>query len=238
MATTYEELWRRVLTRLDKRDGTARIASQEAVNDAHKAVARVKDFDDLMVLDQTNAATVADTASYHLTTDWGLTRPKDIHTLRLMDTGNSRKLTYIPPSKVDDVLPYVEILGSLRSKYYTRRGMDIELIPIPESAYPIYVYYSQWPLPLVADDDESSYANANIDDVLIELSTDMTEAYIEGSKGHDWDTLALRLLSGALHEERTRPDEKLVAQPFSTHTYPHGEYWKMPFIRRDPDGSY
>lgn len=231
--TTYKEFYQKVLFRLDRSDGRALLAAKDAVNDAHKIIARVKDFDDLLVLDTTNALTVADTGSYHLTSDWGLTRPKDIYTLRYMDEANSRKLTYVSPGRLDEVVPYVEIYGTQKPYYYTRRGMEIELIPIPGEAQSVYVYYSQWPLPLSDDGDETSYANAEIDDVIINLAAKMADAALKDLDG-DWESLANSLLTGAYLESEHRPDRRLVAKPFQAVSPVMGEWWKQPFTTRDP----
>lgn len=236
MSTTFQEFYQRVLSKLKRSDGQALVEVKEAINTAHKVIARLKDFDDLMVLDKTNAATVASTSTYHLTSDWGLTRPKDIYTLRYMDEEQSRKLTYFSPSRLDEKLPYIQIFDEQKPRWYTRRGMEVELIPVPEEAKPIYVFYSQWPLPLDADDDESSYANNDIDDVIIELSTQIADANLRGESGGDWSAIAGMLLTGAYKEDLTRPDRKFVAQPFSTQASVTSQYWKDPFILKDPEG--
>ena len=235
--TTYNELYRKVLFRLyghDASEGRKLIAAKEAVNDAHKIIARVFDYDDLIVTDTSSASTVASTATYHLIDDWSLTRPKDILTLRLMDDDNSRKLVYISPSKIDEQLPYPAIIGEERPTRYTQRGFYIELFPIPDDAYDMYIMYSQWPLPLSDDADISSYANANIDDTIISLGVRMAQASLNNAEGTNWLTLARDLLAGSTQETKERPDRKYQAQPFQCEEPIVGEYWKMPFVRRNP----
>ena len=232
MTTTYKELYGKVLFRLNRgEDGRALIAAKEAVNDAHKAIARVQDFDELKVLDTTNAATVASTKTYHLVDDWGLTRPKDLFTLRYMDDSSSRKLVYLTARELDNKIPYVEGIGEQRPKYYTRRGLSVELIPVPEEAKSIYVYYSQWPLPLSDDTDQTSYEM--LDDVIIALATDMALAALEGTYT-DWTTRAREYLSSSVGETRSRPDHEWVAAPFSTERVFTGEPWKDPFVKEYP----
>ena len=58
MSTNFKELKRQVMLRMPSVDGRTVLAVEQAINDAHKVIAMVKDFDDLKVLDIANAATV------------------------------------------------------------------------------------------------------------------------------------------------------------------------------------
>ena len=229
--TTYEELYRRVLLRFDDAEGRTLLAAKEAINTVHKAIARVQDFDELMVLDTTNALTVASTKTYHLVDDWGLTRPKDLFTLRYMDASSSRKLTRLTTRELDEKIPYVESLGEQKPRWYLRRGNSIELIPIPEEAKNVYIYYSQWPLPLSADSDETSYED--LDDTIIALAAEITGAILENIY-IDCDIRAKAYLNSAIADHRSRPDMTWIARPFSTAPGVTGEPWKDPFIKQYP----
>ena len=229
--TTYEELWRKVLLRLNKSDGRAQMAAKDGVNDAQRVIARVRDFDELIAYDRTSAATVASTSIYHIEDDLSLTRPKDIYSIKLMDSENSRKLIFVPSRRVDKIIPYPATLGEGRSKWYTRRGMNIELFRTPDDAYSLYIQHSQWPLKLSADGDNTSYSD--VDDVIITLGHEMAEASLEGAVV-DWDSRAEKLLAGAIREEITRPDREFIARPFDPKQQVYGEYWKQPFTLRDP----
>jgi len=227
----YKELYSRVLFRLNSPDeGRALLAAKFAVNDALKVIARVQDFDELKVLDTTNAETVVDQKEYSLTDDLGLTRPKDIYTIRLINGSSSRKLGYKPPREWDEVVPYPEGLGSSTPTVYTRRGGKIELYPIPSDVYPLYVFYSQWPAELVDDNDEPEFED--LDDVIIALGMDIATASLEGYSS-DWTTRAVEYLSGSVKEDRSRPDREWVARPFNPSGVGWmGEYWKDPFVKR------
>ena len=61
--TTFGELKRQVLLRMEEKEGRALLAVEQAINDAHKIIAAVKDFDDLMVFDTTHAFTSILTAT-------------------------------------------------------------------------------------------------------------------------------------------------------------------------------
>jgi hypothetical protein len=191
----------------------------------------VQDFDELLVLDTSNAATEVGKKSYHLTDDWNLTRPKDLYTLRYIDGNDSRKLTRLTVRELDERLPYVEGIAQTKPKFYTRRGMNIELIPIPNEVKPIYIYYSQWPAVLVNDDDQSSYET--LEDVIITLATEIAYSILEGTHA-DWDSRAKALLSGSVLENRSRPDRTWVARPFNTQHTITGEPWADPMIKSYP----
>ena len=64
MATTFAEFKRRVMLGIPQVDGETLLTVEEAINIAHKVIACVRDFDDLMVLDTTNALTVASQKLY------------------------------------------------------------------------------------------------------------------------------------------------------------------------------
>lgn len=227
---TFGELKQQVYLAVGSVDGKTTLMVEQAINNAHRIIASVKDFDELMVLDTTNAATVADVKSYHIVDDFALTRPKDIYSIRYMDEGNSRKLQYISFRRLDDSVPYTEIVGTGKPNFYTRRGMNIELYKIPDEAKSLYIQYSQWPVTLTLDADESPFLN--IDDVIVGLSSDMTLALLDGVGGMSgWTSRANQLLGLTIKEEATRPDRTLVAQPFTIIQKPTGEYWKDPFYK-------
>lgn len=232
MATTYEELWRKVLLRLDSSEGRAVLFSKEAVNDAHKWVARAKDFDELMVWDTTNAATVIDQEAYHLVDDWALTRPKDVYSIVYYtgDTG-SVKLVWKDAQEFDEMYPYPSGGGGSDPEIYTQKGEKVFLQPIPDSVVVCRVYYSQWPLVLVDDDDESSYND--IDDVIIALGYDIAQASLTNIGITDWSKRAATLLSGGIREHSTRPDQRYIANPFRSGRRSVGEYWTNPMVKEN-----
>lgn len=233
MTTTYKELYSRVLLRLDTQDGRALLASKEAVNSAHRAIARVQDFEELVVLDTTSADTVASTKTYHLVDDLGLTNPKDIYYIKYMDEGSSRKLTYKTPRWVAENWPYEEIFGEQKPQYYTRRGKYIDIIPVPDEAKDLYIYYSQWPTTLSADTDQTSYED--IDDIIIDLAAEIAADILRSSHGQQYEVLAKQMLGISIREERHNPDADPVASPFNPQgDTVVGEYWKQPFVRRTP----
>jgi len=310
MATLYTELIRQIMLNLQPRsDGVTRLAVEKAISDAQRIIASVKDFDELMTLDTTNAftavissgeisvvfAATGDTITratgsfvtdgftagtsittddddnpgpltiltvtalvitvhddltdstntactithnkrlYHIEDDLDLTRPKDIYSIRLMDSANSRKLTYVPPRELDSKIPYTDLVGTGRSSWYTVRGRYIELFRIPDDVYPLYISYSQWPAAADFTDSSDATPFERIDHVIVSLATDMALASLEGGSG-DWFQRAKQLLGTAVSEEVTRPDQLLVARPFqSSKVGPIGEYWNNPWVKRQPE---
>jgi len=231
--TTYGELIRLVMLNLHPRtDGITRLAVEQAINDAHKVIACAHDFDELMVLDTTNAATVDGTKMYHIEDDLGLVNPKDIYSIRLMDDAESRKLTYVPFRELDRVIPYTEIVGEGKPNWYTMRGKYIEFYRIPDDAYDLYIQHSQWPLELSDETNETSFEN--IDYAIVALASDMALASLEGG-GSDWLARAKQLLGGGIREEDRKPDQFLCAQPFNPLGDAHmGEYWNNPWVKKQP----
>jgi len=231
MSTTFGELKRQVLLRFpDVADGRTIMAVEQAINDAHRVIAAVNDFDELTVLDTANAATTANQSTYHIINDWNLTRPKDILSIRYMDEDNSRKLKYVPLRELDEKIPYIEILSTGRPSWYTRRGMYIQLIRIPDANNSLYIQHTQWPATLANDSDETPFIN--IDFVIVELATAIASSILTGVASN-WETKARELLGLAVTEERQRPDEWLVAKPFTPiPPYQLGEYWNNPWVKR------
>lgn len=228
--TSYKELIRQVLLSMpDATEGEAFMLVKQSINVAHKIIASLRDFDDLMVLDTTHALTVIDQKMYHIETDLLLVRPKDIYSIRYMDDELSRKLIYVPFRELDEKIPYTEQIGTGRPKWYTRRGKNIELYRIPDAAKSLYIMHSQWPAELVDDTDLTPYSN--LDHVIVPLAVNIASDLKIGNIT-DWTSIASKMLSMALSEESYHPDEMMVAQPFTTHARPPlGETWNNPFIK-------
>jgi len=231
VAVTYKQLYQKVLLRLKTLDGRALLASKESVNNAMRAICRAADFDELKTWDLTHAKTVAHQKNYAIPSRWPLVRLKDILSIKLMDTSNSRKLTYKSPTELDELIPYPQDLGEQRCNWYTQRGNTIELFPIPDAVYTLYIYHTQWPVELSADTDTMSFAD-DMDDVIVAIAADMANAILDGVSGIDWSGRAKALLGSSIQEELNRPDRVFQAKPFDAGTVTYtGEYWKQPFVK-------
>jgi hypothetical protein len=230
VATTFSELLRRVYLGFPRTDGEAILVIKQAMNDAIQAIASLEDSKSLLVTDTTTADTVDGQKAYHLTTHLLLTRPKDIYSIRLEDTSNSRKLIYVPHNEVDTTIPYPEQNSEGVPKWYTEFGDYIELIPIPDAAYDLYIRYSQWPDVLSADTDESPYGTS-WDHVIVFLTKDIANAYLNGDYVSPAQK-AIDYLKLGIKAQNKNPDHILVARPFD----PEGRtvisnYWEDPFTK-------
>lgn len=227
--STFGELKRQVMLRLDRPGGRTTLIVEQAINDTLRLICSIKDFDELMILDTSNAFTVAQQKSYHIVNDLALTRPKDIYTIRYMDTSNSEKLEYVPLRELDQRVPYTEMSGYGSPSYYTRRGMYIELYRIPDEVKPLYIQYSQWPEQLVYNSDECPFIN--MDPTIVTLATDMASSMMDGASTTSWAQKAMEMLNITTREDETRPDKTFIARGFEPGLARVGEYWKDPFYK-------
>lgn len=227
--TLFRDLKRKVLMGTDVTDGVLIRMAEEAINMACHAIAEVHNFDELIVTDTTNAHTAVSTKSYDMVTDWLLTRPKDIISIKLYDAFNSRKLDYIAPQTIDTFMPYPEGLTTTWPQKYTQYGTTVELLPIPNAIYDLHVRYYQWPVVLTTDADTCSYEN--IDSTIIALSRDIFLSLKNGLM-IDYAAKARGYLKISMSDDRSRPDELPIARPFKSRpTYYKGEPWNNPFIK-------
>jgi hypothetical protein len=230
VGSRYDALVKRVFIGFPRADGEAFLAIKQSINDALTALVSTGRFDGLLKKDTTGAKTVADKKIYHLTEDLGLSYLKDIESIVLSAEGNSRKLTWVDPRELDEKIPYPERFGTGKPRWYTRYGDNIELIRIPNKEYPLHIRYSKWPEPLIKDEDVSPLGT-QWDHILVFLAKDIANAYLNGEY-INFLAKAGEYLKIGLSESRTRPDEALIAEPFSpTPASAVGEYWKNPFVK-------
>ena len=131
------------------------------LNWAQKRIARYHSFHELNAL-ITTAATVADVKRYPLVTgtnNLGLTRPKDISSIRLIDSENSRTLHRWSQRKFDWWYPRPANYTTGRPRIYMRDGNNIEVFRIPNAAYDLSIRYPQWPSDLSSGSQTSDYEN-------------------------------------------------------------------------------
>ena len=231
MGTQYSELQRRVFIGFPRTDGEAILAIKQAINDAVQAIAGLSEASSLLKVDVTNAKTAVSTKSYNRVTDWLLTRPKDIYSIRLIDAGNSRKLTYTPQSDIDLIIPYPEQNSTGIPKWYTPFGDNTELLPIPDAIYNLTVRYSQWPAPLISETDESPYG-AEWDSAIVFISKDIANAYLNGEYVSA-SQKASEFIQLNKKAANNNPDQRLIAKPFNPSENHLGSenYWENPFRR-------
>jgi hypothetical protein len=228
MGTQRGELKRKVLMGVKDLGGEDILMAEEAINMACYAIAKIHNFQELTVMDKTNAFTAIGTQSYSLVTDLGLTRPKDIISIVAHDDNNSRKLSCRAPQWMDENYPYPTGIGTGIPEVYTFRVDSIELLPIPDAIYALYINYAQWPLTLTADTDICSYDA--IDFVIVALARDIFLA-LRGSIPLDPIAKAKAYLDSSMRDDRSSPDALPIARGYQTSSGYKGEYWNDPFIK-------
>ena len=128
---------------------------------AQKRIARAHSFHELNSL-KANAETVADVKRYPLTAgdnNLGLTRVKDILSIRLDDSTNSRLIRRWHYRKFDRWFPRPEQYTTGRPRIYTRRGNFLELYRIPNDAYTLKITYAQWAQDFASASQTSDFEN-------------------------------------------------------------------------------
>lgn len=131
------------------------------LNFAQRRIARHHDFYELQDT-KTNAATVASTKNYPLesgTNNLGLTRPKDIYSITLLDGADSWRLERWSAQKFDLRFPEPTNYAEGRPTLYVRWGSDIQLFRIPDAAYTLSIRYSKWPTPFSSATQTTDYDN-------------------------------------------------------------------------------
>jgi len=135
MALTRDEFVTEICDTVGKRVSASSIsgASLETrvrnyLNWAQKRIARFYSFHELNVLTET-PKTVSGIKRYPFsagTSNFGLTRPKDISSIRLIDGAYSRKITRWSTRKFDTKYPYPAQYSGGRPSIYMRDGDNIE----------------------------------------------------------------------------------------------------------------
>lgn len=131
------------------------------LNWGQKRIARFHSFHELNTYNE-SAATVTSVKRYPLSTgtnNLGLVRAKDISSIRLIDSENSRNLVRWHYRKFDKYYPRPENYSEGRPRIYARWGDDLEFFRIPDAAYTLYIRYSQWAQDLTSATQTSDFQN-------------------------------------------------------------------------------
>ena len=171
-------------------------------NWAQQRIARFYSFHELTTY--TEAATLTTGVKYYpLTTgtnNLGLTRPKDIGSIILLDTYNSRRLIRWNRVKFEKKVPRPENYTNQRPRLYTRLGNAIEVFYIPDATYSLRIVYPQWPTALSSDAQTSDFENK---DQLLVAAT-ILETYLaleEYADASIWLPKVMGLLTDAVKAE-------------------------------------
>jgi hypothetical protein len=202
---------------------------QNYLNFAQRRIARAQNFSELLDW-KTNAATVASVKRYPLetgTNTLGLTNPKDILSVLIIDSENSRRLEPIGYRSFDRKFPRPENYSEGRPSYYLRYGEYLELFRIPDDVYTVSIRYSKWPTVLSNDSQVSDFTGK--DELLI--AAGVLETYLaleEYTDAATWMQKFMGLLRDSVLDE-SEPDWGPVAETFGKNAVPIiGEPWASP----------
>lgn len=209
------------------------------LNFAQKRIARAYNFNELDSLKE-DSALVVDLKRYPLTTgtsNLGLTRLKDIRSIRLIDSENSRKLTMWNYRRYDKAYPRPENFSTGRPSIYVRDGTNLEFFKIPDDTYTLHIRYAQWATDFSTGTQESDFKDK---DQLI-LVAGILETYIALEEYSDAGVFLARfkgLIKEIINAEGDS-DWEPESQPHAPESYSSGEPWLDPFgVTADPLYGY
>jgi hypothetical protein len=194
------------------------------INFAQDMMARQYDFEELEIA-------LTDAFTHALATWVPTIRPKSIHSLRLIDGSNSRKLQFIPHRLWDEILPDVASYSEGRCTHYTLFNATIEVYPIPDSAYVRKTRYSGYPTTLLDASPALTSDFIKKDDIIICLATSWAFRRLGNiEKMNFWANQGWTQLREDILTESRRPDEDIL--PTQEIQGIMGEGWKDPFIKQ------
>lgn len=201
------------------------------LNWAQKRIARIYSFPELNVNKESGCATVTSLKRYPMesgTANLGLTRVKDVHSIRLIDGENSRTLIRWSQRKFDKWYPRPENYATARPNIYIRWGNSLELFRIPNDAYTLNIRYSQWPQDFSTGSQVSDYLNK---DQLITMMG-IFETYLALEEYTDAGVYKARvsgLLKDAIGTEADIDWEPEAEPHMARPGYSSGQPWIDPF---------
>ena len=193
------------------------------LNWAQKRMARHYSFHELNTNKET-CVTVSDVKRYPLISGdnaFGLTNIKDIFSIRLIDSQNSKKLERRSARWFDWKFPRPENYSTGRPSLYIRYGNSVEFFRIPNAAYTLYIRYPRWAVDFANANSVSEFLNK---DQLL-LCAGVLETYLALEEYKDasiWLTRFKGMLIDAVHAEGD-VDWEPQAEPYGGEGYSSGE---------------
>lgn len=197
----------------------------------NRAQIRVARMHDLIWVEQTSSTT-ASQQRYAFDT-----KLRSVHSLRLEDGTDSRRLTLVMPGKMDSLFPKPDEQTTGTPTIYTpfENTNTFELFKIPDATYTIRIRCSLWPTTLSTGTQVSDFTY--LDDVLIAYATMYGYQWLqEMNDSKFWKGVGNDELKAQINAEVSRfPDWVQVREGFSggMTTYV-GEYYNDPFVLRSP----
>ncbi len=237
MAMTRDQLVTEVCDTVGKKETGASVSGatlqtrvRTYLNWGQKRMARYYEFHELNVLN-TTAATVTSVKRYPLysgTNNLGLTGIKDIRSIRLIDSENSRTLIRWSYRKFDRWYPRPANYAVARPTIYLRDGNILEFFRIPDATYTLYIRHSKWPTDLSSGSQVSDYLNK---DQLI-LTAGILETYLaleEYADAQIWYSRFVGQLKDAVKAEGDVDWEPEAEPHDALPSYTSGQPWLDPY---------
>lgn len=201
-------------------------------NWGQRRIARSYNFREMQKLEE-SAATVDGTKTYPMitgTSNLGLVRPKDISSIRLIDSENSIMLRRWSQRRFDKRFPYPENYSEGRPTIYARWGNNLVMYRIPDDAYTLHIRYTQW----AADLTTSTTSDFDEKDQLI-IAAGVLDTYLALQEYDDAKIWAARYLGTLTDEIRSIGDDDWQPVAYSDgypdygYGYDSGTPWLDPY---------
>ena len=163
---------------------------------------------------------------------------RSVVTMRLEDGMNSRRLTLVMPSKIDSIVPKMDVNTTGKPTVYVpfENTNTFELFKIPDATYVLRIRCSLYPTPLSTASQVSDYTY--LDDVLIAYATMYGYQWLqEMNDSKFWKAIGNDELKAQINAEVSKfPDWVQQKEGFSAGLVGYiGEYYNDPFIQSTPN---
>ncbi len=195
-----------------------------SINRALERIQRDHLWEALYTIDTTSIDTVASTKT--------ITLPSNLNILKsivIEDTTNSRQLEITDRHTFNEDIPYPEGEAVDIPTHAIRNGrLTVELYPIPDAIYDVWVIYYKWAAELSSDSDTCDIPH--IDDVLeaggmVEVC--QAKELLESKML--WEGIYQQRLREAKRQDKRRPEYFTSPRPYTAATAPPGNFWAKPF---------
>jgi len=206
------------------------------INLAQQRICRMYDWIELSTTEEispTYTGTVA-TDRFFALSNMTNKNPKKIYSVIVIDGASSRKLIRKSPAQWDEVAPQPEATSRKgRPSHYVLWQDKIEWWPIPETSRKFDVRLMKWATNLTAGVTSGSSDLKEKDDAIIYLAAGMAfNSLGEYEKGKMFTGFGTSLLGESIDEEAREPG--LLIKPLADDEPLVGDYWKDPFVSRNP----
>lgn len=198
----------------------------------NRAQTRIARMHDLIWTEQTSA-TVTSQQRYSFDS-----KLRSVHSLKLEDGLNSRKLELVMPPAFDKMMPKPDTQTTGKPTIYVpyANTNTFELFKIPDAAYVLRIRCSLWPTPLTTTSQTSDYTY--LDDVLIAYATMYGYQWLqEMNDSKFWKAIGNDELAAQIKAEVSRfPDWAKLRDGFTAGASTYiGEYYNDPFVQSNPN---